>query len=183
MFTVVRGARLWDDSDDGLDFCMFDDSPVLVGNTLAWGNGFNRWNLPDHQGDGNGFKRGGNGVAAGHTVRNSTAWGNSAGGFVDNNNPGTMTIDHCTAWKNARTGFDFSRSSSTLTKNLAVADGTDASLGSKSTGSGNSWNTGGTWSPASTDPSTITGARTAAGAIPSSTFLRTGNGADAGARF
>ncbi|MFI1565407.1 right-handed parallel beta-helix repeat-containing protein [Streptomyces sp. NPDC020490] len=180
---VVRGARLWNNSDDGLDFWMFDGSPILVENTLAWGNGFNRWNLPDYQGDGNGFKMGGNGVAADHTVRNSMAWGNSAGGFVDNNNPGKMKIDHCTAWKNGKTGFEFSRSSSTLTKNLAVANGTDASLGSNSTGSGNSWNAGGTWSFVSTDASVITGARTAAGAIPSSTFLRPAGGADVGARF
>jgi hypothetical protein len=180
---VVRGARLWNNADDGLDFWMFDNSPILVENTLAWGNGFNRWNLPDYQGDGNGFKMGGNGVAAHHTVRNSMAWDNSAGGFVDNNNPGRMKIDHCTAWRNPKTGFNFNRSSSTLTKNLAQANGTNVSLGSNSTGSGNSWNLGGTWSFASTNASTITGPRTAAGTIPSSTFLRPGNGADVGARF
>ncbi|MBA2813092.1 right-handed parallel beta-helix repeat-containing protein [Streptomyces sp. KM273126] len=180
---VVRGARLWNNSDDGLDFWMFDASPILVENSLAWGNGFNRWNLPDFTGDGNGFKMGGNGVAVDHTVRNSIAWDNSAGGFVDNNNPGRMKIDRCTAWRNPKTGFNFSRSSSTLTKNLAVANGTDASLGSTSTGSGNSWDLGGTWSFASTDPSTITGPRAADGSVPPSAFLRPGNGADLGARI
>ncbi|MPY49799.1 right-handed parallel beta-helix repeat-containing protein [Streptomyces acidicola] len=180
---VVRGARLWNNSDDGLDFWMFDASPILVENSFAWGNGFNRWNLPDFTGDGNGFKMGGNGVAADHTVRNSIAWDNSAGGFVDNNNPGRMKIDRCTAWRNPKTGFNFSRSSSTLTKNLAVANGIDASLGSTSTGSGNSWDLGGTWSFVSTDPSTITGPRAADGSVPPSTFLRPGNGADLGARI
>ncbi|MGW7642437.1 hypothetical protein [Streptomyces bobili] len=82
-----------------------------------------------------------------------------------------------------KTGFAFNRSSSTLTKNLAVANATNASLGSTSAGNGNSWDLGGTWSLASTNPGTITGTRTAAGAIPSSTFLRPGNGADVGARF
>ncbi|GAB2909790.1 right-handed parallel beta-helix repeat-containing protein [Streptomyces heilongjiangensis] len=180
---VLRGARLWNNADDGLDFWMFDTSPILVENTLAWGNGFNRWNLPDYQGDGNGFKMGGNGVASDHTVRNSMAWDNSAGGFVDNNNPGRMRIERCTAWDNAKTGFAFNRSSSTLTKNLAVANGTDAALGSTSTGSGNSWNLGGSWPLTSTDARAITGPRTATGAIPSSTFLRPANGADVGARF
>ncbi|WP_405609511.1 right-handed parallel beta-helix repeat-containing protein [Streptomyces sp. NBC_00076] len=180
---VVRGARLWNNSDDGLDFWEFDNSPILVENALAWGNGFNRWNLPDYQGDGNGFKMGGNGVAANHTVRNSMAWDNSAGGFVDNNNPGKMKIERCTAWDNPKTGFAFNRSSSTLTKNLAVANGTNVSLGSTSTGSGNSWNLGGSWSFVSTNASTITGPRAADGAIPSATFLRPGNGADVGARF
>lgn len=173
---VVRGARLWNNSDDGLDLWMFS-SPV------TWGNGFNRWNLPDFTGDGNGFKLGGNGVAAGHTVRNSAAWDNAVGGFIDNNNPGRHTVDRCTAWDNPSTGFHFSRSSSTLTKNLSVANGTAVSLGSGSTGSGNSWNTGGSWPLQSTDPGTVTGSRDGDGSIRSSPFLRPAGGADLGVRF
>ena len=141
---VVRGARLWNNSDDGLDFWMFS-SPILVEDSLAWGNGFNRWNLPDFTGDGNGFKLGGNGVAANHTVRNSMTWDNAVGGLIDNNNPGQHRIERCTAWDNPGTGFKFDRSSSTLTRNLAVANGTNVSLGSTSTGSGNSWDIGGSW--------------------------------------
>ncbi|NUT51369.1 MAG: carbohydrate-binding protein [Saccharothrix sp.] len=179
---VVRGARLWHNSDDGLDWWMFS-SPILTENTLAWGNGFNRWNLPDFTGDGNGFKLGGNGVAADHTVRNSMSWDNSAGGFVDNNNPGRHRVERSTAWDNPKTGFQFDRSSSTLTRNLAAANGTAVSLGSTSTGSGNSWDLGGTWSFVSTDPGVITGPRAADGSIPSSTFLRPVNGADVGARY
>ena len=38
---VLRGARLWNNVDDGLDFWEFT-SPVLVEDTIAWGNGFNR---------------------------------------------------------------------------------------------------------------------------------------------
>ncbi|MCE7001046.1 right-handed parallel beta-helix repeat-containing protein [Saccharothrix sp. S26] len=179
---VVRGARLWHNSDDGLDYWMFS-SPILTENTLAWGNGFNRWNLPGFTGDGNGFKLGGNGVAADHTVRNAMAWDNAAGGFVDNNNPGRHRVERSTAWDNPKTGFQFDRSAGSLTKNLAVANGTNVSLGSNSSGSGNSWDLGGSWSFASTDPATITGPRTADGSIPSSTFLRPSNGADVGARF
>src|SRR5262245_36797154 len=55
---VVRGARLWNNSDDGLDFWEFL-SPVRTENSLAWGNGYNRWGIPDYTGDGNGFKLGG----------------------------------------------------------------------------------------------------------------------------
>jgi len=179
---VVRGARLWNNSDDGLDWWMFA-SPILVEDTLAWGNGFNRWNLPDYVGDGNGFKLGGNGVAANHTVRNSMAWDNARSGFIDNNNPGQHRIERCTAWDNPSGGFLFDRSDSTLTRNLAVANGTDVNLGSQSSGSGNSWDIGGSWPLASTDPSTITGPRTTGGAIPTSTFLRPANGTDVGARF
>ncbi|NYI05534.1 right-handed parallel beta-helix repeat-containing protein [Allostreptomyces psammosilenae] len=179
---VVRGARLWNNSDDGLDYWMFQ-SPILTESSLAWGNGFNRWNLPDYTGDGNGFKLGGNGVAANHTVRNSIAWDNAVGGFIDNNNPGRHRIENSTAWRNPGAGFNFSRSTSTLVNNLAVANGNNVSLGSTSTGSGNSWNTGGSWSFVSTDPGTITGPRAADGSIPSSTFLRPSNGASVGARF
>ena len=179
---LITGARLYNNSDDGLDFWMFE-SPIVVENSLAWGNGFNRWNLPNFVGDGNGFKLGGNGVAAGHTVRNCMTWDNATGGFVDNNNPGGHRIERSTAWDNPKTGFAFNRSSGTLTKNLAVANGTDVSLGSTSTGSGNSWNIGGSWSLQSTNPAVVTGPRNTDGAIPSSNFLRPANNADVGARF
>ncbi|MGP3918400.1 right-handed parallel beta-helix repeat-containing protein [Nonomuraea sp. 10N515B] len=181
---VVRGARLWNNSDDGLDFWEFL-SPVTVENSIAYGNGFNRWNLPDYTGDGNGFKLGGGDedLPAAHVVRNSMAWDNATGGFIDNANPGQMVIDHCTAWDNPGTGFDFADADATLTKNLAVANGVNVSLGANSSGTGNSWNLGGSWSFAGTDPSIITGPRNADGSIRTSTFLRPANGADVGARL
>ena len=179
---VIRGARLWNNSDDGLDWWMFS-SPILTENSLAWGNGFNRWGLPDYVGDGNGFKLGGNAVAGNHTLRNSIAWDNARSGFIDNNNPGQHRIERCTAWDHPSGGFLFDRSDSTLTNNLAVANSTNVNLGANSSGSGNSWDIGGTWSLANTNPSTITGPRNTNGSIPSSTFLRPSNGADIGARI
>jgi len=180
---LVRGARLWNNSDDGLDFWEFL-SAVRVENSLAWGNGFNRWGLPNFTGDGNGFKLGGGDVdmPAAHNIRNSMAWDNAVGGLIDNGNPGALVADHNTAWDNGGTGFDFADSAGTLTRNLAVANNPNTSLGSSSN-SNNSWNLGGTWSFVSTDPSTITGPRQSDGSIPSSTFLRPANGADVGARF
>ncbi len=181
---VVRGARLWNNSDDGLDFWEFL-SPVLVENSLAWGNGYNRWGIPGYTGDGNGFKLGGGDedLPAAHTTRNSMAWDNSAGGFIDNANPGALRAERCTSWDNGGNGFDFADTSgANLTRNLSVANGTTVSAGS-ATQSNNSWNIGGTWTFVSTSPSTITGPRQADGSIPSSTFLRPSNGADVGARF
>lgn len=55
-----------------------------------------------------------------------------------------------------------------------------------STGTGNSWDLGGTWTDASlvsTDRTVITGPRTAAGSIPSSSFLRPLGGIEVGARI
>ncbi|WP_049578140.1 right-handed parallel beta-helix repeat-containing protein [Streptomyces sp. SBT349] len=182
---VVRGARLWNNSDDGYDAWEFL-SPILVEDSLAWGNGFNRWGLPDYTGDGNGFKLGGGGdedPAAAHVTRNSMAWDNAVGGFIDNANPGALVAERCTAWDNGGTGFDFADADGTLTGNLAVANAPDVSLGSGSSGSGNSWDLGGSWSLASTDPGTITGPRGPDGSIPTSAFLRPANGADIGARL
>ncbi|MFC5820453.1 right-handed parallel beta-helix repeat-containing protein [Nonomuraea harbinensis] len=180
---VIRGARLWNNSDDGLDFWMFLGQ-VTVESSVAWGNGFNRWNLPDYTGDGNGFKLGGGDPdpAVGHAVRNSMAFDNAVHGFTDNGNPGRLVTDRSTAWRNGGTGFDYADSVSVLTRNLSVANRTQAAPGSSSS-SGNSWDLGGTWTLASTDSGTITGPRAADGSIRSSSFLRPANGADVGARL
>jgi hypothetical protein len=93
-----------------------------------------------------------------------------------------MTVQRNTAYANPKTGFDVDSGTSTLTGNLAVRNGTAVAPG-RSTGSGNSWNLSSVPALAGTDSSTITGPRTASGAIPSSTFLRPADGSDLGARF
>ncbi|MGH3995642.1 MAG: right-handed parallel beta-helix repeat-containing protein, partial [Pseudonocardiaceae bacterium] len=183
---VVRGARLWNNSDDGFDAWEFL-SPIVIESSVAWGNGFNRWNLPGYTGDGNGFKMGGGDqdLPAAHGVRNSIAFDNAVGGLIDNGNPGSMRWENNTAYRNGGTGFDAADSTSTLLRNLSVLNRTAVSLGS-STGSGNSWNIGGSWSDASllsTDRSVITGPRAADGSIRSSDFLRPRCCSDLGARI
>ena len=181
---VVRGARLWNNVDDGFDAWKFL-SPIRIEDSMAWGNGVNRWNFPNFAGDGNGFKLGGGDPdpPANHVVRNTMAFNNAHHGFTDNGNPGQLAIDHATAWHNTGTGFVFTSSRSTLTANLAASNTTPRSLGS-STGSGNSWDIGGTWNDAalqSVDPTAVTAARTATGAIPTSNFLRPRSTANIGA--
>ncbi|HKT05977.1 MAG TPA: right-handed parallel beta-helix repeat-containing protein [Rugosimonospora sp.] len=182
---VVRGARLWNNSDDGFDAWEFT-SPISIVDSIAYGNGYNRWNIPNYAGDGNGFKLGGSsgtGPAANHSVSNSMAWGNSADGFTDNGNTGTITVNRCTAYQNTKTGFGFGGGSTArLTANLALGNGTAVSLGS-STASGNSWNLGGAWTVLSTDAATITGPRAAGGSIVSSNYLVPANGAAIGAKI
>jgi Right handed beta helix region len=183
---VVRGARLWNNVDDGFDAWKFL-SPIRIEDSMAWGNGFNRWNFPSFSGDGNGFKLGGGDPdpPANHVVRNSMSFSNAQRGFIDNGNPGSLTIDRSTAYHNGGTGFDFAASTSTLTGNLAVGNARPVSLGS-STASGNSWNIGGTWNDAaleSIDPSVVTGPRTTTGSIPVSNFLQPRNGVSIGARL
>ena len=182
---VVRGARLWNNVDDGFDAWLFT-SPILIENSVAWGNGVNRWNFPDFAGDGNGFKLGGGDPdpPANHTIRNSIAFDNAAGGFIDNGNPGSLTVDRNSAWRNGDGGFKFASSTSRLTNNLAVANGAGNSLGS-STSSANSWNIKSSWSAAdlaSTNSSVLTGARNADGSLRGSNFLQPLDYPDLGAR-
>lgn len=187
---VVRGARLWNNVDDGFDAWKFA-SPVLVENTISYGNGFNRWNFPDFAGDGNGFKLGGGSPApsAGHAVRNSIAFQNAAHGFTDNGNPGALALTHDTTYANAGTGFDTDTAggTATLTGDLAVADTRAVALGSATVSSGNSWNLGGTWdktSVLSTDPAPLTATRATDGSLPPApSFLVPRNGANVGARL
>jgi hypothetical protein len=179
---VVRGARLWNNADDGFDTWEFL-SPILVENSLAWGNGFNRWGFQNFDGDGNGFKLGRGGSGATHTLRNNMAFQNAVDGFIDNGNPASMRLENNTAWNNGRNGFVFNRSTSTLNRNLSVGNGVN--LGS-SGGSGNSWQITSSWSNSdlmTTNSTKITGPRRASGAQPVTDFLRPVNYANLGANF
>jgi len=182
---VVRGARLWNNVDDGFDAWSFS-SPITIQGSIAYGNGYNRWGIPNFSGDGNGFKLGGSGgtgPAASHAVSNSIAYANAAHGFTDNGNTGSITVNRSTAYRNVRTGFDFDGgSTSKLTANLAVGNATAVALGS-STATGNSWNLGGAWALAGTDASTITGPRNPDGSIRTSNFLVPANGSAIGAKI
>ncbi|MFG2127018.1 right-handed parallel beta-helix repeat-containing protein [Streptomyces sp. NPDC048751] len=187
---VVRGARLWNNVDDGFDAWKFT-SPILIENTVAHGNGFNRWGFPDFAGDGNGFKLGGGSPApaVAHTVRNSTAFKNAAHGLTDNGNPGALALSRNSTYGNQGTGFDVDTSGgkAVLAANLSVADARAAAVGPGTVASGNSWNLGGTWNASSvlsTDPAPLTGSRAADGSLPSApSFLVPRNGAAVGARF
>ncbi|MDF3146053.1 MULTISPECIES: right-handed parallel beta-helix repeat-containing protein [unclassified Streptomyces] len=187
---VVRGARLWNNVDDGFDAWKFA-SPIQIENTIAYGNGYNRWNFPDFSGDGNGFKMGGGSPApaVAHILRNTISYRNAAHGVTDNGNPGAMTLTRNTTWANAGTGFDadIPGGAATLTANLSVDDARAAAVGSGTVASGNSWNLGETWNASSvlsTDPAPITGPRSADGSLPSApNFLVPRSGAAVGARF
>ncbi|EGX45641.1 hypothetical protein AOL_s00169g247 [Orbilia oligospora ATCC 24927] len=182
---VVRGARLWNNVDDGMDLWMFE-TPILIENTIAWGNGVNRWGFSPFEGDGNGFKLGGGDpdVPANHIIRNCYAFSNAKHGFTDNGNYGTLNLDHNTAWKNGGTGFSFANSPSKLTNNLASNNAATYTLKSGGSQSANSWNIGGTWNDArfiSTTTALVTGARDSNNMIPASDFLLLKDGTTTGA--
>ena len=87
----ITGARLYNNSDDGLDLWQFS-SPVTIEHSWAFGNGKNRWSDSAFEGNGNGFKLGGGGVSVAHSVNNNAAWDNTSHGFTENSNTGA---DHC----------------------------------------------------------------------------------------
>ncbi|WP_159943653.1 MULTISPECIES: right-handed parallel beta-helix repeat-containing protein [unclassified Nocardiopsis] len=179
---AVIGARLWNNADDGFDSWDFL-SPIRIEDSVAWGNGVDRWGFPGWEGDGNGFKLGRG--AANHVVRNSIAFDNAVGGFIDNGNPGSLRLENNTAWANGGSGFVFNRSASTLNRNLSVADGAGVNLGS-SGGAGNSWDLKDDWSDAdlvSTSAAVIKGPRAADGSIPATEFVRPRDHANLGADF
>ncbi|WP_407917421.1 right-handed parallel beta-helix repeat-containing protein [Kitasatospora sp. NE20-6] len=187
---LVRGARLWDNVDDGLDAWKFT-SPITVENTVSYGNGYNRWNFPDFAGDGNGFKLGGGtpAPAAGHILRNVLAFDNAAKGLTDNGNPGAITVSRSTSYANKATGFDFDTAAAKagLTDNLSVADPTAYAGSATTTATGNSWNLSGSWGASamqSTATAAITAARRADGSLPAApSLLVPRSGTAIGARF
>ncbi|MEW2572799.1 right-handed parallel beta-helix repeat-containing protein [Streptomyces sp. NPDC057621] len=172
---LITGARLYNNSDDGIDFWSFS-SPVTVEHTWAMGNGKNRWSDSAFAGDGNGYKLGGDGEVVAHVVNNSAAWDNAGSGFTENSNTGAIVINRTTAYANVKYGYYFATGAARLGKNLAVSNGTSVSKGSSVVSAGNNWDSGiSTPSFRSTDASTTYNSRQSNGALPVTTFLTTGS--------
>ncbi|GAA4046065.1 right-handed parallel beta-helix repeat-containing protein [Streptomyces shaanxiensis] len=172
----VTGARLYNNSDDGLDLWQFS-SPVTIGHTWAFGNGKNRWGDSAFEGNGNGFKLGGGGASVAHVVNNNAAWDNTLHGFTENSNTGAIALNRNTAYSNAETGFYFATGKARLARNLAVSNKKGLSrLGSSTVSAANNWDSGvATPSFKSTDAATAYGARKSDGSLPATTFLTTGS--------
>ncbi|OLN87731.1 Pectate lyase L 2 [Colletotrichum chlorophyti] len=193
---VIRGARIWHNSDDGIDLWQFG-SPVTILDCIVFENGFDRWNVGSkHEADGHGVKLGGGSSASdrtpvNHVVKNVISFGNKRRGFTDNNMPGDMTFERNTAYKNGEEGFNTRSSAATYEGNLAAENyGTTATKDQYYfidgvTSSGNSWDDGETWSDdsfLSVDSKLVTVARSADGRLPENDFLVPANGEELGAR-
>ncbi|MEU9733565.1 right-handed parallel beta-helix repeat-containing protein [Streptomyces sp. NPDC048002] len=172
----ITGARLYNNSDDGLDLWQFS-SPVTIDHSWAFGNGKNRWGDTAFEGNGNGYKLGGGGVTVAHVVNNNAAWDNTLNGFTENSNPGAIVLNRNTAYSNAESGFYFATGKARLARNLAVSNkGGLSKLGSSTVSAANNWDSGVTTpSFKSVDATTAYGARAADGSLPATTFLTTGS--------
>ncbi len=94
------GCRSWNNCDDGWD-CYQTEYEVQFENCWAWHNGDPAlWGFSSFNGDGNGFKLGGNGTYSPMTLRRCVAlncnWG-ALGGFAYNDNIAPITLLNCTA--------------------------------------------------------------------------------------
>lgn len=97
------GCRSWENCDDGWD--LYETEYLIeLDNCWTWHNGDPTvWGFTSFNGDGNGFKLGGAGVAGGHLVKNCVAFNNKetySRGFHQNNNGSGITVYNCTAWGN-----------------------------------------------------------------------------------
>ena len=98
---VFSGCCAWENSDDNWDLWM-GTQPVLITNCWAFRAATNVWdpNNTQFNGNGNGFKLGGNGTATPHRLVNCLSFGNKAWGVDQNNNAAGQTVDQNTVWNN-----------------------------------------------------------------------------------
>jgi hypothetical protein len=95
---VFQNCIALNNSDDGFDFYAAGNA-VKVYNSEASYNGNNN-------GNGQGFKVGGNYTADNHYLEGCVATGNKARGFDQNNNTGAVTLKNCTG-NNNNVNFNF----------------------------------------------------------------------------
>lgn len=181
---VLRGNRVWRNSDDGFDLFNVHDNTVnaaiLLENNWAWENGYDD-NL-NELGNGMGFKLGGQrpsttSQSGGHTVRNCLAWKNLNGGFDDNNSsaaPGAAkpdTLYSNTAWRNPDNYVFWAEVDHLFRNNLSFGN-----LGHiNGSGTYNSWSLAVTVDSLdflSLDDGCARGPRQADGSLPDCAFLR-----------
>ncbi len=140
---VIDGARLYNNSDDGLDMWDFAGS-VTVRNTLAYGNGVDRWDHgPSFEGNGVGFKLSGGDAQSltdlAHVIENNVAWGNAVRGFTSNGNVGQMIVTNNTSYDNGFVDFQFNEGNHILRNNLSFGSNNDAIIASGMDDANNSW--------------------------------------------
>jgi hypothetical protein len=176
---IFRGCRAWENADDGWDLWMATET-VLVENCWTWRNGINFWSDPAFEGNGNGFKLGGNYVATPHRIVNCISFSNGVRGFDQNNNMGTLTVDNNTAWNNPTNNFQLNHPSTSMPhivrNNLAIGSATNR-IRAGSIELSNSWQTVvtppfGTNDVLSLDDSWALAPRRDDGGLPETPFLR-----------
>lgn len=177
---VFRGCRAWWNSDDGWDLWMGTDT-ITIDQCWAFYNGTNYWNDPQFNGNGQGFKLGGNYIGAPHRLLRSVAFRNESNGVDQNNNIAGQTVDNTTGWANRARNFNLNHGTNTtphvVRNNLSFAAVSGDSFRSGTLLTNNSWQvitapSVGTSDVLSVDESVATAPRNPDGSLPSWPFLR-----------
>ncbi|HEY0608552.1 MAG TPA: T9SS type A sorting domain-containing protein, partial [Chitinophaga sp.] len=141
---IFRGCISHNNIDDGWDLYAKSDTgpigPVTIENCVAYNNGTLSSGGTSGNGDKNGFKLGGSGIAVNHIVRRSIAFGNGHHGFTDNNNPGNIEVSNNTSYNNAESNFNFrSGSTATFRNNLSFNAGSSDATNGTDVSNSNVW--------------------------------------------
>lgn len=100
---VFTGCRAWENSDDGWDLFETDYS-IVISNCWTWKSGVG-------QGNGNGFKLGGNGAGGDskgtHSAWNCVAFGHKVNGFTQNSHKDGNVVINCLSFSNGNSGYNY----------------------------------------------------------------------------
>ncbi len=168
------GCRAWNNSDDGWDLYEADDS-VVIDSCWAFKNGYLA-NGSRSNGDGNGFKVGGNYVVGNHLVENCISFDNYKYGYHQNNNMGKVTIYNSIGFDNNNRNFNFyltNADTSVLTNNISFSGGSNDKF-VNCTSTTNSWDgfTVSTSDFITADKNLAKDARMPDGSLPANNFMR-----------
>ena len=101
---VFMGCRAWENSDDGWD--LFEtDASVVISNCWTWRS------APFGQGNGNGFKLGGDGTGGNsmgtHYAYNCVSFGHKVNGFTQNSHRDGLVVQNCLSFSNGNSGYNY----------------------------------------------------------------------------
>jgi hypothetical protein len=100
---VFMGCRAWENSDDGWDLFETDYS-VIISNCWTWKSGVG-------QGNGNGFKLGGDGAGGNsmgtHYALNCVSFSHKVNCFTQNSHRDGLVIQHCLAFAPGNSGYNY----------------------------------------------------------------------------
>lgn len=134
---VFRYAVSHNNIDDGWDLYTKTDTgaigPVTIEYSLSYTNGTLSNGTVNANGDRNGYKLGGDGIAVDHVVRHSIAYKNGKHGFTYNSNPGSMTVSSNLGIDNAQRNFSWDAGTSVFRDNTScrftVSGSNDKTIG------------------------------------------------------
>lgn len=100
---VFQGCRAWENSDDGWDLFETDYS-IVISNCWTWKSGV-------AQGNGNGFKLGGDGAGGNsmgtHYAYNCVAFSHKVNCFTQNSHRDGLVVQHCLAFSPGSSGYNY----------------------------------------------------------------------------